>query len=213
MQAKVLGVLAGRDMPSSLLKEWAQGADVVLAADSGADLLAEAGIVPHALIGDLDSVSPEQKGGTAKLVEDLDQETTDCDKLLTYAESQGFEEITLAAVEGDRLDHVIATVQSAAKAAIRVRLGLRRGVGWVIRGGERLFVPAREGRLVSLLPIESCRGVTLSGVQWPLENADLSPGGRSSVSNRATSSRVAVGIAEGSALLVVELPPEEVPLW
>src|SRR5262245_29078766 len=36
--AKTLGVLAGRDMPLDLLQKWAHSADLILAADAGADL-------------------------------------------------------------------------------------------------------------------------------------------------------------------------------
>jgi thiamine pyrophosphokinase len=216
VRKRVLGVLAGSDMPPDLLRAWADSADVVLAADAGADRLVEAGARPSKIVGDLDSISDSAKAMGVEVVCIADQDTTDCDKLLHMAAADGYEEVTLASIEGDSLDHLLATVFSALRSQIPVRFALRRGVAWLLRAqGARAALTIRPGadRRVSLIPLTACKGVVLEGVRWPLRDAELDPTGLVSVSNRSSADEVRASIQEGSALLVAELPVEEMPLW
>lgn len=219
MPPKVLGVLAGQDMPSELIQKWAESADVLLAADYGADVLLELGIHPDHVVGDLDSTLKIEE--LRRLVEeeilrvshDPSQERTDCDKLLSLAESLEYEEITLAAVEGDQLDHMLATLHSAARSPLRVRVALRNGIGWLLRDGEEARAATKPGRRVSLLPLTPTEGASLRGVEWPLERSALDPLGKTSISNRADGNEVKARVFEGAAFLFVEFPPEEMPVW
>ncbi|MBI5706037.1 MAG: thiamine diphosphokinase [Armatimonadetes bacterium] len=219
MGVNVLGVLAGNDMSTSLLKKWADGADELLAADAGADLLALIGVQPDLVIGDMDSaqnpatIAAWAATGRTTLVQDDDQERTDCDKLLSAAEARGFDAITLAAVEGDRIDHLLSTLYSAAQSPLAVRVALRTGIGWVLKADDYVEVSTKPGRLVSLLPLSETEGVSLQGVEWPLKDVRLAPLGKRSISNRATSDHVSARVLEGAALFVVELLEEEAPIW
>lgn len=208
---KNLGVLAGRDMPLDLLRQWAQSADAVFAADAGADLLAQVGMFPHWTVGDLDSLAPGERQFAVHL--DPDQDSTDCDKLLAKAESEGLASITLAAVEGDQLDHMLATLHSAARSSLEVRIALRTGIGYVLTRGQSAEIVTVPGRRVSLLPLTATEGASLRGVDWPLEQSNLSPLGATSISNRANGELVEARILEGAAFLFVEMPVEEMPSW
>jgi len=210
---RVLGVLAGGDMPVDLLSKWAASADLVFAADAGLDRLLAAGRSPDLAIGDFDSAQGLAGIDVHKLRHDSSQKSTDCDKLLALARDQDVARITLASVEGDQLDHMLATLHSAARSGLSVRFALRTGIGWLIRAGEEAIVRTEPRRRVSLLPLEEVSGANLAGVEWPLENADLHPQGASSISNRAQASYVAAEIGSGSAFLFVEFPETEVPVW
>ncbi|MFZ4507535.1 MAG: thiamine diphosphokinase [Fimbriimonas sp.] len=211
--ARVLGVLAGNDLPIERVAIWAFAADLVLAADGGANTLLRANIRPHVLVGDMDSATDSARDFAHRAEADPDQETTDCDKLLALAFRLGARSITLAGVEGDRLDHVLATIHSSARSPLRVQLLLRMGVGLVLNGPTQIEVPAQVGAKVSLLPVTDCEGVSLSGVEWPLQSAVLHPMGMSSISNRATEAVVRVGLGSGVAVLFVEQAPETRPDW
>jgi thiamine pyrophosphokinase len=208
---RVFGALGGADMPVEQLREWALSASVVLAADGGADRLLEAGCEPRIVVGDLDSITPEARQNLADVRLDQDQDTTDCDKLLALAEALGHESITLGGVEGDLLDHVLGSLQSAIRSPLQVRLALRRGLGWVLKGSGQLSLQTRSGRRVSLVPLLPCGGVTASGVVWPLERAVLEPGGMTSVSNRSAADTVEVTLEAGA--LFVFLETDGAPIW
>ena len=218
MSKRVLGVLAGKDMPADLLRRWAADADVVLAADGGADRLLEAGVRPSWIVGDMDSISKEARDMGCPILHVADQDTTDCDKLLQLAASMSYKAVTLASVEGDALDHLLATVYSALRADVAVRFALRTGVAWVLQGGRsnmlwETVISAEPGRRVSLVPLLPCAGVDFEGVEWPLSGAELSPTGLVSVSNRAAGTRVRASVRDGAALLVAEYSFEEMPFW
>lgn len=212
-EPRVLGVLAGEDLSPGLLKRWADSADKVFAADRGADLCLEAGVIPDLVVGDLDSISDEAKRriGDVRLLEE--QDTTDADKLLHTVASLGLGSITLTAIEGDLPDHALAVLHSAARSPLKTRFAYRRGIGWIMRGPAERIVESEDGRRISLLPITECSGVTLLGVQWPLSDANLHVGGLSSVSNRSEGPRVMAKIGLGVALLFAEYSPDEVPIW
>jgi thiamine pyrophosphokinase len=207
--SRVLGVLGGRDLSPGQLRPWADSADALYAADSGAHVLLEFGHRP-VVVGDMDSATDLPDG--LRVVEDCDPDRTDCDKLLALVAEDGHRAVTLGGIEGDLFDHVLASLSSAAAARVDVRLVLRRGLGWVLRDGDRVRWEDGFGRRVSLIPIRESHGVDLSGVLWPISEARLEPGGFLSVSNEGTGV-VEASLRHGAALLFVERAPDEPPVW
>lgn len=198
---RVLGVLGGNDVDNDRLHAWASSADVVYACDSGADRLIALGFSP-VVVGDFDSFASLPNASHLRLVQSIDQSTTDCDKLLALVKCDGHVSVTLAATEGDLPDHVLATFSSAMACGLDVRFVFRRGIGVIVRDGASL--PTTPGQRVSLIPLVACTGVGLRGVAWALDGAEIEPGGAVSVSNEATGNRVQVNLRSGCALLFVE---------
>ncbi len=198
-------------MPSDQLARWAESADLVIAADSGSDRLSAWDGAPQVVIGDMDSIKSQPPQSTVIRLEE--QDSTDCDKLLAHVRELGHSSVTLASVEGDRLDHVLSTVASAARTELKVRLALRRGVAWVITSGQRVEVTVVGRPRLSLMPITDSEGVTLDGAEWPLAEASLSALGLVSVSNRASSNLITAKIGIGAAILVVESAGIQQPDW
>lgn len=200
-------------MPSGLLAAWAQSADVVIAADSGADRLLEAGVQPHRIVGDLDSASESALGLPVPIEHDSDQETTDCDKLLAAAARLGCDEITVVGLEGDLMDHTMGALLSVLRSPVPARIAWRRGVVHPVLPGRTIREATHTGARVSLLPAVECEGASLRGVRWPLEGAALSPLGLISISNCAQGESVEATLESGAAWLFVEVPTEEMPRW
>ena len=204
----MLGVLAGRDLAPGALEAWLEWSERVVAADGGADLCRAAGREPDAIVGDLDSIAD-----ASGLTPDEDQDTSDADKLLASLIREGHESVTLIGVEGDRLDHVLATLLSVVRCkALTCRLVLRSGSGRLLRQGERLSVAA-SGR-VSVIPIVASR-LDLQGVRWPLQDAWLHPQGLVSISNEMETSHLDVSIHVGAVAVFLEadaFPPEDANL-
>ncbi|MCE9559252.1 MAG: thiamine diphosphokinase, partial [Armatimonadetes bacterium] len=166
-ESKILIALAGEDLPLVVLPAWLAGADLIIAADGGANLILP-WIIPHIVIGDGDSVSTASRESAGNWIHDPDQETTDCDKALDVAVQLGVTSVTLVGVEGDRLDHVLSTLSSCAKSPLLIRLVLRSGLGYVLRAADERIFEAQEGQTISVLPLTESE-VSISGVNWPLE--------------------------------------------
>ena len=201
---RVLGVLAGRDLAPGALEAWLAWADRVVAADGGADLCRAAGREPDAVVGDLDSISD-----ATDLTRDEDQDTSDADKLLAFLACERVEAVTLIGVEGDRLDHVLATLFSVARSPLHCSIVLRSGSAQVVGPGV-ILRHGTKGR-VSLLPLSPSR-VTLSGVRWPLRSALLDPMGLVSISNEMVEDLLSLVVEEGLVALFLEtdaFPPAQ----
>ncbi len=213
MSTRVVGVLAGNDTPLNLIKIWADSAEYLIAADGAANQLLTLGFCPD-VIGDMDSFDRSASGADQlKILEKSEQATTDCDKLLAHCVFEGHDEVTLIGLEGDRMDHLLASVYSALRAPLRVRFALRSGMAWVLGAGDERRLKSAPGRSLSLLPLGEAGGVVLGGAEWDLDEASLSPNGLVSISNRTISDEVFAKVTTGAALLIIETPLEEMPLW
>lgn len=201
---RVLGVLGGRSMAPAQVADWCASADCIIAADSGLFNVLEAGFVPDILAGDFDSVPQEMRERFESLDLSDDQDTTDCQKLLGLVKNFGYESVTLIGTEGDLVDHMLDTIHSATRVDLRVRVGLIRGTAYILRGPQNFNVTSKEGKRVSMLPIENAVGCSLAGVQWPFEGRELSPSGFTSISNQALCGSVQASIESGSVYLFVE---------
>jgi thiamine pyrophosphokinase len=208
---RALAVLAGEDTPLTQLGAWARSADVVYAADGGANRLSQIGIVPDIVIGDLDSLADASE--YPRVIRVSDQDSSDCDKVLRLAQEEENGWITIIGAEGDRPDHFLASLMSVARSPIQTKIALRRGLGWVLKPGQKLSFETVPGEIVSLIPLGPCYGVTLQGVKWSLNEADLSPNGLVSLSNAALETEVIAEIGTGIGFFTVLSPRLERPQW
>lgn len=183
---------------------------MIYAADSAAHRLVDMGF-PPIVVGDLDSFDPAW-AGQLRIVHVPDQSRTDCDKLLKLVEADGHVALTLACLEGDLLDHVLASLSSVARSSLDIRLALRRGVAYTVRPGRPVACPDVVGQRVSFLPLDACSGVSLEGVQWPVRDGTMAPGGFLSISNKGTGD-VSASVEQGNGLLFVGTDPRNLTSW
>lgn len=141
-----------------------------------------------------------------------DQNHTDCDKLLALAADLGHPSVTLIGLEGDRLDHLLGTLHSAARARVEVRLAVRDGIGHVLSPGS-YRLSALPGRRISVIPLFRCEEVELRGVRWPLTGSTLRMGEFISLSNVADEPWVELSFSSGTLVVLQEVPLEELPIW
>lgn len=213
VENRVLGVLAGNDTPESMFRFWGEKASILIAADRGADHLIAAGLFPHVVLGDFDSsgLALEDAGFDVHRFED--QDYSDCDKLLSYIEGQGYEEATIIGFEGDRVDHVLASLGSFLRSPVRVRIAIRHGLAHIQKGPSQVSYPSYIGQTVSILPVLPSDGVTTTGLSWPLEGSHLELGGHLSLSNLANQDQISVKMGSGALLIVQEFDEARLPAW
>lgn len=180
MARRILGVLGGVSSSNQSLGQLANLADHIIAADSGQDVCQTAGFRPHLVVGDFDSLSEKLSG--VEYIADLDQDRSDCDKLLDAIAAEGDADIIIGGLEGDRLDHVLSSLTSIAQSSLSPRILLMGGVGHVLRKGFWTFPEFPSGTTFSLLPLTQSL-VTVTGVEWELQQATLEFGKFVSLSN------------------------------
>ena len=140
-------IAAGGEPPTPGQAEKYADAQLIIAADSGADWLYGYGIMPHVFLGDMDSVSHAvreyySRKGVKMLKYPSEKNATDTMIAAEYALDAGADEIVLLGGGGGRQDHTYANYQAMAYIA-------RRGVKAVMPCGESVcheLFGSRAGR-------------------------------------------------------------------
>ena len=182
-------------------------ADLIIAADGGADNAAALGLTVDLVIGDLDSVSSAAVA-RAKKVErhPEDKDETDLELALSAAVAAGTGSVTVVGTLGGRVDHALANLLVAAGdrwANLRIDLRIDGAQAWVVR--DHVEVVAQVGDVVSLLAVGGrATGVTTTGLAWPLANAEVKPGVGLGLSNRMAAPKAEVVVNDGTLLVIVD---------
>jgi thiamine pyrophosphokinase len=211
-------IVAGGE-PLAADKTQLEGADLLVAADAGASWLAEAGVTPDLLIGDLDSIPSDllarlEAAGVPIERHASDKDASDAELAVDRAVAAGADRVVvIGALGGERLDHELANVLLLADQtwpAALVDLNIVRGGTQLraVRGGGRLELGGRVGDLVTLLPLGGdARGVRTDGLRYPLHGEDLHVGRSRGLSNVVERAPASVSLDRGT-LLVIETARE-----
>ena len=192
-------------------------ADLVIAADGGTRHALAAGVTPHVVIGDLDSISPDERarveaaGGQIVRFSPYKDET-DLELALHHAVRQGATEVVVLAALGGRLDQTVANLLLLALPVLKgldVRVVEGPQVAFLIRGGDgAVLIEGQPGDTVSLIPLGGdAVGVTAVGLEWPLYEDRLRFGLARGVSNVLTAGQARVRVRRGLLLCVLTRQP------
>lgn len=183
--------------------------DLVIAADGGANWCVAWGWQPDLVIGDMDSVAADvaerlRSMSVPFVQHPVEKDETDLELALRAAVEQGAEEIVVAATLGGRIDHTLGNLALLALpllAGLRVRMVDGDQSIWLVR--EQLEVVGAAGDTISLIPFGGdAHGVSVTGVHWPLDDADLPVGPSLGISNRLTGEQAVVTVRAGALLAV-----------
>ncbi len=215
-------VVGGGPLSPRAQQVWQQLVDAeveleVIAADSGLDHAVAAGIDPHRLVGDLDSVSAAGRMWAYAHEVHIDEhpaikDETDTELALAaaIADPQNTGVLLLGGLDplvDGRLDHVLGTLLVLGHPALASLESVRAVVGGsevvVLHPGRRADLGLDAGQLFSLLAMHgACSGVTVTGAQWPLTGEELTGCEARGLSNVSDGSTV-VGVAEGVLTVVI----------
>ena len=179
----------------------------VLALDGAANRMVDAGIVPTAIIGDLDSVDNTTlehcKANGSLVIHTPNQEQSDVAKGLHWAEkTYPNEQIELIGIEIGRYDHNLAAYSALFECNTSARILMD---GWSALRVNSIpnNIEVRKGAIVSLIPFGNVTGVSLQGCEYSLENASMTTGTQG-VSNKAIDATIVVSVQSGDLLLLFE---------
>lgn len=223
MQAIILadGDVGSRAALDRAWPSWCNDGAVVVAADGGARHAAELGLTIDHWVGDGDSLGPAgvealRRAGVPVVLAPTDKDESDTELALDAALALGVDSIAIVgALGGPRIDHALANVAmlglpDLAGIDVRlidatVRLRLVRGPGDGGRqGGAHL--DGRPGDLISILPVgRDARGISTTGLRYPLRDEDLLVGRSRGLSNVRLEPVATVRLRDGR-LLITERP-------
>lgn len=180
MSGRCIMMCAGNYHPMEIQRD---PDDFVIAVDGGLSHLIRQGIRPDFLLGDFDSLGPENAeiaagyramGDSSFLELPVEKDDTDTMAAAKLGIKKGYTEFLIYGGLGARLDHTIANIQTLAWI---LRQG---GQGWLLDretsvtviGEGRFVIPKSFEGTVSLFSLDTeLRDVSIRGMKYNLENA------------------------------------------
>ncbi len=198
-------IVAGGDLdPTDRMRDLIRASDLIVCADGGAGHLRALNILPHVLVGDLDSIQDEDRCFFEKnQVEILSfpsrKNFTDSELCVSWAIDHHATDITFLGVTGTRLDHTLANIfllRRLAREDIPARIINKHNEIHMVT--DHINLAGRAGDFLSLVPVTTrVTGVTLEGLEYPLVNATLEMGSSLGISNVFRADTASISIGDG----------------
>lgn len=171
----------------------------VIAADGALNTLNLLGIIPKAVVGDLDSARADLLHDI-EVVHEPDQNSCDFEKTLTYLEKMNLLPSIIIGVNGGYLDHILNNVN----------IFLQRGsvfytramMGHVIHTNEIKTFSLPINTKISIMGFPEAE-VSSRGLQWELTHYQMAFPGRNSSFNRTCKDVISIEIHQGLCLVMI----------
>lgn len=177
--------------------------DYILAADGGLTHVQTLGLEPHGIIGDFDSLGYIPQGATLFPVE---KDDTDSMLAVRQGLKLGYDRFILyGSLDGPRLDHTLAnfqTLQFLADHGAQGYLVGQRYLATVIKNSAISFPDTAQGIISVFCLGKDAKGVSISGLQYSLENGSLTAGFPLGVSNHFMKKPSRIQVNNGSLLIL-----------
>ncbi|MFU8812612.1 MAG: thiamine diphosphokinase [Balneolaceae bacterium] len=198
----------GSPPPRTMLEDATNACRMFIAADGGGNRAREMKLMPDAVIGDLDSFTPET-GDTMEVIHDPCQETNDLEKALQYAHQQNAQSVLVFGATGLRFDHALKNLSVMARFHSRFKqLVFRDAHSDLFLIDSPYETDIEPGLDVSLFPLSGrVEEITTGGLQYPLRGEPLENGVRDGSSNRTTGSHLSIHYRKGDLLLIINHKP------
>lgn len=187
------------------LLEQVKKDDYVLAADGGLVHTQTLGLTQDGILGDFDSLGYVPEGSAVFPVE---KDDTDSMLAVRKGLELGYQEFLLyGSLDGPRLDHTVANFQTLQYLADHGSVGYlvgREHIVTVVKNGTLRFPATATGTLSVFCMGADARGVTLTGLQYPLEKGTLTAGFPLGVSNHFTGRSAEISVSDGSLLVIYD---------
>lgn len=209
MKAAIIGSGAVEDY--SFFYNAVKKYDFIICADGGIKHLMNVNIPPNVFIGDSDSCdfskikSNPILHDTEIILHNTVKDDTDMQLCIKWALDNGYNNLVIFAALGGRVDHELSNIYNL---KYILELGAQ---GMIFSDTNRIYitdskisVEREDGYHISLIPItEVVKGVTLKGLSYPLDNADLIQGTSLGISNEFAEEFAEISVADGVLLIVV----------
>lgn len=197
-----LTLLGGGSVTSAEIALAVARAPILVAADGGAEAALAEGILPEAVIGDFDSISPEvlEALDPARVHHVAEQDSTDFEKTLARVSAP----LMLAAgFTGRRRDHELAALHGLMRFPQK-RVILITEADAICLCPPSIAIDLPRACRVSLFPLARVAG-TSSGLRWPIDGLAFAPGHRIGTSNMANGETVRLTMTAPAMLLILPL--------
>lgn len=177
--------------------------DLIIAADGGYAYLKEAGIEPDIKIGDFDSLGKTPDGSDVIKLNPV-KDITDMNAAVDEGIKRGYNEFHLYGACGGRNDHTLANIQLIAQLAqnnIKAFIHDEMTITAVCNGALK-FESNCKGYISVFSHSDKAEGVTVKGLKYTLDNAELSNVFSLGVSNEFIGEKSEIRVKKGTLIVI-----------
>ncbi len=177
--------------------------DYIIAADKGVKIAEKFSINPNVIIGDFDSLGEIPNRENVKILP-VKKDDTDVGYCIKYAMGLGYKDFVIYGCIGGLVDHTVANLQLAVFCA--------ENNCKVVFVGENSYITAiknssisinnGKGRVSIFCAGDVAKGVTLSGLEYPLFDATITKDFPIGVSNKFINDTATISVKEGTLLII-----------
>lgn len=191
------GLFPTHELPLKYLAE----ASLIVACDGASDTLLKHGIMPDAVVGDLDSVSDATREIVKKrLHEDKEQETNDLTKAVNFASSRGFKSIVVLGATGKREDHTIGNLALMLTYGETLNIVTITDYGIYMPLQKSTILDTKPGQQISIFCNNPQAFVSSKGLKYSLDELQLKNWWMGTL-NEAVETEVEIAFSEGQVLV------------
>ena len=180
--------------------------DLIIAADGGYSTLKKLNIKPDLVVGDFDSLDsiPENE---SIIKHPIKKDDTDTLLAVKIGLEKGFKEFIIYGAIGGRLDHTIATIQTATYVAEN------GGIAYIYDGNHTVtaiknssieFKKHNNGYISIFALSGIANGITIDGLLYELKNAEITPDFPLGVSNEFIDKESKITVKNGVLTIIFE---------
>ena len=169
---KPLVIVANGDFPSHPIPiKQLEKASSIIACDGAANTLIKKGYQPNIIIGDLDSISEENKQKYQKIIiEAKDQSENDLRKAINYCIKNKIEDISIIGATGKREDHTIGNIFSIINYS-NIKILTDTGIFKSVASNEK--IKSFKGQKVSIFAMDHTIKITSNSLKYNFNNQNI----------------------------------------
>jgi len=174
MSAKTIILADGTYPVHEIPLGYLKNAERIICCDGSAETLLNAGFIPDAIVGDLDSLSKSTaKRFSDRLFRSKEQETNDLTKAVKWCIKKRYKDIVILGATGKREDHTIGNISLLTDYARDVNVIMVTDTGIFLPFLESCKVSSFPGQQVSVFSINPETEITSKGLKYPLRKKKL----------------------------------------
>jgi thiamine pyrophosphokinase len=177
----------------------------LIAADGASNILKQLKIIPHYIVGDLDSIKKSvlnyYRNKGVKIKNISEQKHTDLEKSIRLALSLKLRRIDVIGYGGKRIDHTINNFSVLKRYYRKADIRFLDIEFEIFYTNKSVAFKYRKGDTISILGMPEAKGVKTHGLLYPLRNEPLEFGVREGILNEAAMNTVKIEMEKGELLI------------
>ena len=153
---------------------YLRNADKIVCCDGSAESVVNAGLIPDAIVGDMDSISNKlSKRFADRIYKDENQETNDLTKAVMWCYEAGYRDLIIVGATGKREDHTIGNISLLAEYSQYVDVMMVTDTGFIMPFQKSCKIKSSPAQQVSVFSINPETEITSTGLRYPLKKRKL----------------------------------------